>query len=132
MQAFLFAVLNALPGPKVNAPSLGCLYAPYIRATSWMQLARTLDLDSDADRAADIASTRVEVTVVEERVWGAPNERLHSATKQLARLAGVMHLRVGYSVTPRDVRFLGADPYPRLEREDIGIAMIDCCRGGTH
>jgi hypothetical protein len=134
MQAFLFAFLNALPCPKINKPSLGCLYAPHLRTSDWKRLAGGLGLAvDDAVSAGETATTGsyVDVTVLGERVWGDAPVPLVKTTRQLASVADVAYLRVRYSVTSHDTRFWGADAYPSLESDEIGRALVRFCRGGA-
>jgi hypothetical protein len=133
MQAFLFAFLNALACRKVNRPSLGCLYAPHLRASEWKRLARGLGLAVDDSASVTVGVTTgalIDITVAGEHVWGDASAPLREATQRLALAADVTYLRARYAVTSRDARLWGADAYPRLESEDVGSALIRCCHDG--
>lgn len=132
LHAFLFAVLKGMACPKVNAPSLACLYTPHPRASNWRRLARSVGLVVADECVAqqDVTSRFTDVTVVGERVWGEAPVRLREMTLQLAAAAGVVHLRARYRIAPQDARFCGVDPYPQLESEQVGEALIRFCRNG--
>jgi len=125
MHAFLFAFLRALPCRKVNEPSPACLYGPNFRGGQWRQLARDLGIPvlCEADAVAD-GSLESEVVVVGDRLIGPLSGEMARWSRELARAAGVSYLYVRYRYCGDEVMLMGADPYPRLEMEEVGPALI--------
>jgi hypothetical protein len=125
MHAFLFAFLHALPCSKVNQPSPACLYGPNLRGGQWRHLARELDIPvlCEADLAA-AGALESEIAVVGNRLLGTASEEMARWSRQLARRAGVSYLRVRYRCCGDEVKLVEADPYPRLEMEEVGPALL--------
>jgi hypothetical protein len=125
MHAFLFAFLRALPCRKVNQPSPACLYGPNLRGGQWRHLARELDIPvlCDTDPAAE-GALESEIAVVGDRLLGAASDEMARWSRRLARGAGVSYLRVRYRCCGDDVKLVEADPYPRLEMEEVGPALL--------
>jgi len=125
MHAFLFAFLRALPCRKVNEPSPACLYGPNFRGGQWRQLARKLGIPvlCEADAAAD-GSLESEVVVIGDRLIGAASDKMAQWSRELALAAGVSYLYVRYRCYGDEMTLMGADPYPRLEMEEVGAALI--------
>lgn len=129
MHAFLFAFLTALPCRKVNQPSPACLYGPNLRGGQWRQLARELGIpvEWEADVAANgshFGALESEIVVVGDRLIGAASDEVGGWSRELARAAGVSYLYVRYRSHGDEVKLMGADPYPRLEMEEVGPALI--------
>jgi hypothetical protein len=133
MHAFLFAFLAALSCPVVNPPSPACLCGPNLREVQWRELARKLQIpviDEFAEARPDpmaadqLRDTASEVTIVHEQTLGADEEVLRRWSKQLAQCAGVSYLRVRFSHVHGFPCFVGADPYPCLESEEIDDALL--------
>ena len=125
MHAFLFAFLSALPCRKVNQPSLACLYGPNFRGGQWRQLARDLGIPvlGEMDAVAD-GSQQSEVVVIGDRLIGEVSDEMARWSRELAVAAGVSYLYVRYRCCEDGVKLMGADPYPRLEMEEVGPALI--------
>jgi hypothetical protein len=133
MHAFLFAFLAALPCPIVNPPSPACLCGPNLREVQWRKLVRELKIPlpeefagGRAIAAATPTETMSEVAVIKERTMGAEEESLRRWTRALAQAAGLPYLRVRYSYVRRMPCFVGADPRPQLESEEIADALLEC------
>ena len=127
MHAFLFAFLEALPCPIVNPPSPTCLYGPNIRALQWRRYARELQIpvaEDLGDIQPGLASPPVDVTVIGEQTFGNGPESAILWSQQLARHVGVSYLMVRYREAQGNLFFVGADPYPRLESEEIACALV--------
>lgn len=134
MHAFLFAFLTALPCRKVNQPSPACLYGPNLRGGQWRQLARELGIpvEWEADVAANgshFGALESEVIVVGERLIGVASDEVARWSRELAHAAGVSYLYVRYRSCGDEVKLMGADPYPRLEREEVGPAVLSWLSG---
>ena len=132
MHAFLFAFLAALPCPIVNPPSPACLCGPNLREVQWRKLVRELKIPlpeefagGRAMPAATPMETMSEVAVIEERTIGAEEESLRRWTRALAQGAGLSYLRVRYSYVRGRPCFVGADPRPYLESEEIADALLE-------
>jgi hypothetical protein len=129
MHAFLFAFLEALPCRIVNPPSLTCLYGPNLRPAQWRRCARELRIPVAEDLGGigtgSTACSPVDITVIGERTFGKGPEPALLWSKQLAQLVGVSYLLVRYTDVQGTLSFLGADPYPRLESEEIGWALVE-------
>jgi hypothetical protein len=132
MHAFLFAFLHALPCRKVNQPSPACLYGPNFRGGQWRQLARELGIPvlCEADAAAN-GSLESEIVVVGDRLIGAASDEVAWWSRELARAAGVSYLYLRYRFSGDEVKLMGADPYPRLEMEEVGPALISLLGAGS-
>jgi hypothetical protein len=127
MRAFLFAFLEALPCPVVNPPSPACLCGPNLRAAQWRMFARQLHIpvaDVNGNEEGQKVSP-IDITVVGDRILGHGPEPLLEWTRQLAGLAGVRYLMVRYREVQGEYGFAGADPYPRLESQEIGKALVE-------
>jgi hypothetical protein len=132
MHAFLFAFLAALPCPIVNPPSPACLCGPNLREVQWRKLVRELKIPLPEEFAGGLAmaaatstETMSEVAVIEERTIGAEEESLRRWTRALAQGAGLSYLRVRYSYVRGRPCFVGADPRPYLESEEIADALLE-------
>ena len=75
--------------------------------------------------AATPTETMSEVAVIEERTIGAEEESLRRWTRALAQGAGLSYLRVRYSYVRGRPCFVGADPRPYLESEEIADALLE-------
>jgi hypothetical protein len=134
MHAFLFAFLHSLPCRIANPPSPACLYGPNLRAIQLRRYAHELGIPV-ADGTGALASGAItgspegDVTVVGERVLGQASEQVMYWSRQFARRCGVPYLRIRFVGHGADVRFFGADVYPRLESEAIGLALVQWLTG---
>lgn len=130
MHAFLFAFLEALSCRIINPPSPACLYGPNVRPVQWRRYARELGIPVEKDHAGVTPGTQgcsseVDITVVGGRIFGSASSRVLHWSRQLARISGASYLLVRYVVHGDDSWFVGADPYPRLESEEIGRVLIE-------
>lgn len=142
MNAFLLAWLSSLPCPVLNRPRGTCLCGPDWRPLQWAQAAARAGLETDAahwrvpDRSKPgsrgsqkSSAVPIEVSVVGERCFGAPDERYASGAKRLAILANTALLTVRFVARTHGPRFLSATAMPDLKDVEVVGAVCDYLLG---
>jgi hypothetical protein len=147
MNAFLLSWLSDLACPVFNPPVPGCLSGPNWSAPQWVRaVARSgirvrpyrVEIPPGSDPHFDQSSLgeaepvgeTIEVTLVDERCFGAPDEEVASAARDLARSAGVRLLSVRFEMGGRPPVFLGAHPFPSLTQDEIADAVREALLSG--
>jgi hypothetical protein len=135
MGAFLLAWLSELACPVANRPSPNCLCGPFWRHERWVAEAARAGLTVESARSSvnaygaeyvpSSSPGRISVTVVGERCFGEADEQLLAQSRSLARATGVETLTVHFSDSGAGMRFLTANPWPRLEEDEVASALLD-------
>jgi len=128
MQAFLFAFLSALRCPIVNRPTPVCLAGPNWRPAQWLKAAReagsAISAVSTVPDHGGAAGTRMAVSVIGNRCFGAADPQQEEMACRLARAAGAQLLRVWFAGQDRAAAVLGADLWPDISDPQIGAAVL--------
>jgi hypothetical protein len=135
MSSFLLYWLSALRCPVFNVPTPGCLSGPDWCASQWTHAAARAGLRARPIRTSipacpalptgpsgEAADERVidpiDVTVVGERCFGAPDETIATCARSLACTAGVRFLCIRFDVGRGTPVFLEAQLFPtHIENE---------------
>jgi hypothetical protein len=137
MNAFLISWLTSLTCPVLNRPSGTCLCGPNWRPLQWAHAAARAGITVEAVHwkvraprqpvSPDPSASRppVEVTVVGEQCFGAPDEAHAAGARQLAKIAGTALLRVWFHPGKGTPRFLSATAMPGLKDPEIADAVRD-------
>ena len=131
MNAFLLAWLGELECPVLNRPTPGCLSGANWSSAQWVHQAARLGIPVRPYRAfvpgrvdgpSDVPA--IEVTVVGDRCFGAPDAEVASRARALARAAGVQLVSVQFA-DARERVFLGANLLPAVADPAIVDAVRD-------
>jgi hypothetical protein len=135
MHAFLFSWLSNLSCPVLNPPSGTSLCGPDWRPLQWIRAARRAGLDTETVRCLvpaprtreahtlDPAASPIEVHLVGEQCFGAPDERYAAGAKRLAALAKTPLLTVRFHPHRSAPCFHSASALPDLRSDDIAQAV---------
>jgi hypothetical protein len=138
MNAFLVAWLTSLQCRVLNRPSGTSLSGPNWRPAQWAVAAArtgirgepvTWRAPSPRRRTSHVASEAgappIEVTVVGDRSFGAPDARYATVARRLASVAGVELLGVRFDARERAPHFLSATAMPSLRHAHVADAVCD-------
>jgi hypothetical protein len=133
MSSFLLWWLSALRCPVFNAPTPGCLSGPDWCASQWTHAAARAGLRTrpirtsvpaalltgeSSETSDEQAIDPIDVTVVGERCFGAPDKAVAACPQNLARIAGVQFLCIRFDVGQTTPVFLEAQLFPaRIQNE---------------
>jgi hypothetical protein len=128
MMAFLISWLTTLRCPVINRPTPLNLTGPAWRPEQWTHAASRLGIpvhtvhrhvgnNANEQRAANLFSNPVSVTVVGERCFGNVDEDLFRQARGLAEAANVSLLKVYFSGPEPGAFFAGTDLIPELTGE---------------
>ena len=139
MTAFLWAWLAALPCPKVNPPTAGCLCGPNWRTERWIQLATRLGLPTrgtarfagfpdrpDPARQAGQAEQKAWQTVVVagDRTFGEVDRDSAEWAALMAGAAGARLLNVHIGRDADGAFVLGADVWADVSLPGVADALL--------
>ena len=134
MMAFLVSWFSSLTCPVINKPTPVNLTGPAWRLEQWTHAATQLGIPvkparrhvarnvADKELAAEPATATV--TVVGDRCFGDVEPLLLEQARQLARVAGVTLLRVGFSGPEVGSLLAGVDLIPDLT-DEVTDAVLD-------
>lgn len=136
MSAFLVAWLAGLPCRVLNLPTGTSLCGPNWRPLQWMQAAAavgiavpTARLHVPAPRMRKRTPKKtvapVEVTVVGEQCFGAPDKAYAAAARRLAEQANVGLLSVRFAGRRKAPMFVAATSMPSLKDPEIAQAVCE-------
>jgi hypothetical protein len=136
MNAFLLAWLAGLPCTVLNRPNGMSLCGPSWRPLQWTHAASSVGIPIKKSRwqipapvrrksESRKASPPIEVTVVGERCFGAPDDAYVAAAKRLAVHANVGLLGVRFDSSEHQPCFLAATAMPGLEDAEIARAVCE-------
>lgn len=137
MNAFLLAWLAGLPCAVLNRPNGTSLCGPSWRPLQWTHAASSVGIPIKKSRwrvpaprqrkseSQEAPPPPIEVTVVGERCFGAPDDAYVAAAKRLAAYANVGLLSVRFDSSKRQPCFLSATAMPGLEDAEIARAVCE-------
>jgi hypothetical protein len=138
MNAFLVSWLARLQCRVLNRPSGTSLCGPNWRPLQWAKAAAGVGipiavtdwrvpspLKRRPQQAPDIPAPPVEVILIGERCFGAPDVSYTKAVKSLAAVAGVSLLAARFDRAERTPCFVSASAMPSLKDLDVAKAVCD-------
>jgi hypothetical protein len=138
MNAFLVSWLTSLQCRVLNRPSGTSLCGPNWRPLQWAKAAVGVGIPiaptewhipstrkRNARKAPDGPAPPIEVILLGERCFGAPDESYVKAVRSLAATADVSLLAVRFDGAEPTPRFLSATAMPSLKDVDVAKAVSD-------
>jgi hypothetical protein len=135
MTAFLTAWLSELPCRVMNRPTALCLAGPAWRREQWVRAAAAAGLDilpvvrstpgtvlGESAECANRFPQGATVTVVAGRCAGVP-ANVAAGLQRLATAAAAELFRAHLTSLGSDARFVSADLWPDLGRDDVAGAV---------
>lgn len=122
MQAFLHALLTALPCPVVNRPTPVCLAGPNWRRAQWLRAARANGLKTSGSMPSQAPWA---ASVIGGQCFGLSGEAVRNAACHLAREAGAQMVRLWCAGEPDAPVIMGADLWPDISHPELAAAVID-------
>ena len=140
MNAFLLCWLAALRCPVFNPPTPGCLSGPNWSPAEWVRAAARTGIcvrpfrtdipacpESRIEQSgigpAEPAGEAIEVTLVGDCCFGAPDGEVAAYARNLAAAAGVRLLSVRFDMGTGPPVFLDANLFPKLTQDEVADAL---------
>lgn len=139
MTAFLLSWLSELKCPVLNRPTSTCLSGPYWRQERWVYTAAQIGIPVQPVHrctalSADTASVSpnecsASVTVVGKHCFGEVDENLATQARRVADVALADLLTVHFSHAQAGAAFIGADPWPDFDTDEVVDAVLAYLQG---
>jgi hypothetical protein len=135
MNAFLTSWLAGFRCPVLNRPTPTCLSGPGWRREQWCYAAAQVGIPVHPVRRSVVLtestlpetteSGAVMVTVVGDRCFGSVEPVVACWARSLAKAASTDLLGVQFSSPEASAFFVGAEPWPSVDSDDITDAILD-------
>jgi hypothetical protein len=124
MNAFLLAWLSELACPVLNQPTPTCLAGPGWPLVHWLALARDLGIETSG--AGDDPDCHIDLTVIGDACFNAPDASVAIRARQLAREAGVQMLTLRFRLeSHRRPSLFGVNLWPDLDQSGPADAALE-------